>query len=401
MYIYKGEKPLTYRLSEKIIEIPKFSISKHFRAFWVSNVLNIDLPNLTNLKHYQDKVIEMLDNAKRFNITAIFFQVRTTSDAFYLSKLNPTSRYFVGKEGEHLPFDILKWIILETKKRNIEFHAWCNPYRVSVNGQLSKEAYLETCDSLNFAKRYKEHVLVDKKGILILNPASEAVKQHIVDSMLEIAKNYDIDGIHFDDYFYPYAGLSDDHNDFSDYEQCKQNYVSIGDFRRAQVTDVIARIYRSLKALNSKLVFGISPFGIWRNRNNDERGSNTDPRCGQSYDDQFADTLDWINQEIIDYVVPQIYWGFRHELAPFADIVDFWVDVTKNSKVKLYIGHGPYRLGNDPDYLDDAEALNQVKYASQFDAVEGHVFFTYHTFIDEGKTQKGVQLLIEDLNKEK
>jgi uncharacterized lipoprotein YddW (UPF0748 family) len=401
MHIYKAEKPLTYRLSDKIIEIPKFSISKHFRAFWVSNVLNIDLPNLTDLKHYEDKIIEMLDNAKRFNMTAIFFQVRTTSDAFYESKLNPTSRYLVAKEGDPLPYDILKWIIFETHKRNIEFHAWCNPYRVSVNGQLSKKDYLETCYSLNFAKRHQEEVLVDQKGILILNPASEIVKQHIVDSMLEIAKNYDIDGIHFDDYFYPYAGLSEEHDDKSQFDLERHLYKDIGDFRRAQVTNVIARIYHHLKQVNPKLVFGISPFGIWRNRSFDHFGSNTDPRCGQSYDDQFADTLDWIKKEIIDYIVPQVYWGFRHELAPFADIVDFWVDVTKNSKVKLYIGHGPYRLGNDPDYLDDEETLNQVKYASQYKAVDGHVFFTYHTFIDEGKTKKGVQLLIEDLTKEK
>jgi uncharacterized lipoprotein YddW (UPF0748 family) len=401
MHLYKDDKPLTYRNSEKIIEIPEFSISKQFRAFWVSNVLNIDLPTIEDLSLYQDQVINMLDHAKAMNMTAIFFQVRTTNDAFYTSKLNPTSRYLVKEEGLPLPFDVLKWIIAETKKRGLEFHAWMNPYRVSVNGNLSKADYLKTCDDLNFAKRFEEHVLVDQKGIIILNPAREAVKKHIIDSIVEIATLYDIDGIHFDDYFYPYAGLSKDHDDTNDFVKQSYLYENIGDFRRAQVTDVLMRIRKALHEVSSKLVFGVSPFGIWRNIDNDPRGSNTDPRCGQSYDDQFADTLDWVKKGIIDYIVPQIYWGFRHELAPFADLVDFWVGVCKDTAVKLYIGHGPYRLGNSPDYLDDEEVLNQVKYASQFETVQGHVFFTYHTFIDEGKTKKGVQLLVEALKEVK
>lgn len=384
---------VTHFQSEKPIVIPETYRNKDVRAFWVSNVANIDLPTIENIDIYQEKVIKMLDTASDYQINTIFFQVRTTNDAFYESKLNPFSRYLVGEEGKKPSFDVLNWIIEEAKKRNISFHAWCNPYRVSLTGELSKDEYFKTCDDLNFAKKHPDLIVLDKKGAIILNPAKEKVKQFIVDSMVELVQNYPVDGIHFDDYFYPYAGLDDVYNDLKDYEFRENEAWSLGDFRRHHVTDAMRRVSEAIKHVNPKLQFGVSPFGIWKTVHSDKRGAHVDPRCSESYYGQYADSLTWIHDDFLDYIVPQIYWDFGHKLAPYGDLLDWWVEACKHSRVKLYIGHGVYRLGTEGRYLDPNEIVYQVKYANQHDVVQGNVFFTYKTFIDQEKAHQGMQLL--------
>lgn len=398
LFKYSDRKPVYYYNTLKQVEIPGDYHNKSFRAMWVSNVVNIDLPTVEDIDQYQNEIIKMLETCVEFNLNAIFFQVRTTNDAFYESKLNPYSRYFTGKEGKKPPYDVLKWIISETKKRDIEFHAWCNPYRISMDGKLSIEDYLNTCDDKNFAKRYPEHIILDQKGQLILNPAKNEVKDFIVASMVEIISNYDVDGIHFDDYFYPYSGLDEKKDDYQEFKYQKE---TLGDFRRENVNDIVRGVYKAIKNINQNIRFGISPFGIWKNKKTDEYGSNTDLACTESYYALYADTLAWINEGIIDYIVPQIYWEFGHKIAPFADICDFWVDVCKNSKVDLYIGHGAYRLGTKGDFLNKMEIVNQVKYANQYKEVKGNVFFTYKNFIDKEQAYSGMQELKKLLNGDK
>lgn len=381
-----------YNSKEPII-IPETYHEKEVRAFWVSNVVNIDIPTVEDIGSYKHKVITMLDSAVDYHINTLFFQVRTTNDAFYESKLNPFSRFLTGAEGKKPPFDVLKWIIEEAKKRHLAFHAWCNPYRVSMNGNLTKDEYFKTCDDLNFAKRHPELIVLDKKGAMILNPAKEQVKQFIVDSMVELVSNYDVDGIHFDDYFYPYAGLDDVYNDLKDYEFRENEAWSLGDFRRHHVTDALRRVYQAIKSKDQKLQFGVSPFGIWKTKDSDPNGADVDPKCSESYYGQYADSVTWVKEGIMDYIVPQIYWDFGHALAPYGDLLDWWVNLCKDSKVKLYIGHGAYRLGTDGRYLDPHEIVYQVKYANQHDVVKGNVFFTYKTFIDTEKALPGMTLL--------
>ncbi len=394
MKLYKfkhPDEPICYFQTNHQIEIPETFDLKQFRAMWVSNVFNIDLPTVEDIDIYQKKVIEMLETCVSYNINAIFFQVRTTNDAFYESKLNPYSRFLTGKEGKKPPFDVLKWIIEEAKQRKIEFHAWCNPYRVSMKSPMTPEEYLKDCDDLNFAKIHPELTVLDKNGQIILNPAKKEVKQFIIDSMVELAKNYNVDGIHFDDYFYPYAGLDETRNDLSDFAERDNQAHSLGDFRRQNVTDVIQGVHHALKHLNPKIRFGVSPFGIWKNIANDSKGSNTDPKCSQSYDNQYADAYLWVKEEYIDYIVPQIYWEFGHPIAPFADILEWWVKLLQDSKVDLYIGHGAYRLGNEGEFENIHEITNQLKYANQYPEVKGNVFFTYKTFINKDKSEMGMK----------
>jgi len=393
------KQPINYYQTENQITIPDTYNKKPLRALWVSNVLNIDMPTTEDIEAYKKKAIEIFDTCKTYNINAIFFQVRTTNDAFYESKLNPYSRFLTGKEGEKPPFDVLKWMIKLSKSNDIEFHAWMNPYRVSMKSNMTKEEYLETCDDLNFAKKHKDLLVTDHRGQLILNPARKEVKHFILETIKELVENYDVDGIHFDDYFYPYGGLIDSDNDLKEFEQRENKVVTLGDFRRQQVTDVIKDVFQTLKKINTRLRFGVSPFGIWRNKTQDHHGSNTDPKCSQSYDNEFADSYTWVKEGYIDYIVPQIYWEFGHEIAPFADIADFWVETVKGTKVDLYIGHAAYRLGNEGEFENPYEIVNQLKYVSQYEEVKGHVFFTYHTFIDEGKTKEGMQKLKSLLTK--
>jgi len=403
LFYYKdNKKPINYFETNEQVVIPSEYKEKSVRAFWVSTVANIDLPVLKDELEYKKLLDEIVANAVKFNINTIYFQVRPLNDAFYMSKLNPISRYLMGEEGLNPPFDVLKYLIDAAKKENIEIHAWANPYRVSRPiGDLTKDEYLATLDDKNFAKRNPNLIIKDETGQLILNPTREEVKQFIVDSMVEILENYDVKGVHWDDYFYPYAKLSEEDNDLKEFENRKDKSQALDDFRRMHVTDVIKMTYEAVKAVNKDLQFGVSPFGIWQSKHTDPRGANVAENVSASYIRQYADTLDWIEKEIIDYIVPQLYWEFGHNLAPFADLAKWWANAVKGTNVKLYIGHAAYRLGNEGEFENINEVANQLRFANSFDEVSGNVFFTYKNFKGIEVSKDGMEQIRKTLNKEK
>lgn len=403
LFYYKdNKKPINYFETNEQVVIPSEYKEKSVRAFWVSTVANIDLPVLKEELEYKKLLDEIVANAVKFNINTIYFQVRPLNDAFYMSKLNPISRYLMGEEGLNPPFDVLKYLIDAAKKENIEIHAWANPYRVSRPiGDLTKDEYLATLDDKNFAKRNPNLIIKDETGQLILNPTREEVKQFIVDSMVEILENYDVKGVHWDDYFYPYAKLSEEDNDLKEFENRKDKSQALDDFRRMHVTDVIKMTYEAVKAVNKDLQFGVSPFGIWQSKHTDPRGANVAENVSASYIRQYADTLDWIEKEIIDYIVPQLYWEFGHNLAPFADLAKWWANAVKGTNVKLYIGHAAYRLGNEGEFENINEVANQLRFANSFDEVSGNVFFTYKNFKGIEVSKDGMEQIRKTLNKEK
>lgn len=168
MLLYKFKEPtvpVKYLETDKQVRIPLQYNQKPVRALWVSNVVNIDLPTTEDLKQYQEKLKEIIQIVKDYNLNTIYFQVRTNNDAFYHSKLNPTSRYFVGKEGNPLKFDALKWIIKEAHKNKIELHAWCNPYRVSQSGKIPKAEWLASCSDLNVGDNFISEGLLSVEQI--------------------------------------------------------------------------------------------------------------------------------------------------------------------------------------------------------------------------------------------
>ncbi|VEU80291.1 glycoside hydrolase family 10 protein [Haploplasma axanthum] len=356
---------------------------KQIRAIWFSTVSNIDLPRMgtDSVDEYKNRIIASFDRIKETNLNTIFFQVRPMNDALYYSEYAPYSRYITGVEGKNPGFDILEFVIKIAHERGIELHAWLNPYRVS-NGSGSIAAQLASLHDKNFAKQNPDLVLADSKGQLILNPGEPKVQEYLDNVIKEIVTKYNVDGIHFDDYFYSYSGTPEE-NDRQTYINNRTNNESLGDWRRRNVNTVVRDVSNIIKEqntlLNKKIKFGISPFGIWRNKSNDPNGSPTNGL--QSYDSQYADTKKWIEEGWLDYVTPQLYWSFDTKAAPFADLVDWWYELTEKNNVGLIIGQGLYRLDSSEAafWNYENEMIEQLRFLSSYENLLGTSFFTYTT----------------------
>ena len=351
-------------------ETPK----REFRGVWVATVVNIDYPpkaaNNTSVQKYE--YINMLEDFKQMGINAVVFQVRPSADAFYESSYEPWSEYLTGTQGlapEPKGYDPLEFMIEEAHKRGMEFHAWLNPYRATFN-----------LDTTNLADK---HPLNKNRDWFIqygkrfyFKPHKYQVRDHITNVIEEIVRKYDVDAIHFDDYFYPYKIQGLPFPDLQDFEKTKGATGTIEDWRRQNVDLLIQQVSKKIKEVKPYVQFGISPFGVWRNQSADPRfGSNT--RAGQTcYDDLYADVLKWMRNEWIDYIVPQLYWHIGFNVADHQTLVDWWA---KNAYGRnLYIGHAAYKVG-DPktsDWLDPSEIPNQIHLNRTTFNTQGSVFFS-------------------------
>ena len=222
LHKFNSEELVCYYKSTKPVDLPNYEYNeKYVRGVWISNVVNIDTPIMQDVESYKEYLVKMIENIASYNINLMIFQVRPLNDAYYESKLNPWSRFITGCEGKNPGFDVLKFVIEEAKKYNIEVHAWMNPYRVSMksvtDGTTTKEEYLNSLDDMNFAKRYPEDTILDGNGKIILKPSSERVIKFVTDSIMEVIENYDVTGVHIDDYFYPYAKVPES-EEIADYE---------------------------------------------------------------------------------------------------------------------------------------------------------------------------------------
>lgn len=328
------------------------------RGVWISTVYNLDYPSTkNNITAQQNEFITKLDTLQAMGINTVFVQVRPKADALYASSINPWSDVLTGTQGKSPGYDPMAFMIEETHKRGMEFHAWLNPYRVTTSGtNLSALATTHPA-------RLNPSWVFSYNNALYYNPELEAVKQHIVDTVKEIVTYYDVDGIHFDDYFYPSsyplpAGESKD--------------GTVANARREAINDMVRRVGITIKSLNasySKSVkFGISPPGIWKNSSSDATGSNTSGR--ESYYAVFADCRTWIQNEWIDYIAPQIYWQTGHSKADYETLVKWWSEEVSGTNVKLYIGQGIYT---------DAVATEidtQLNINKKYDAVKGSIYFS-------------------------
>lgn len=312
---------------------------RQLRAAWIATVLNIDWPSKTGLSKDQQQAefITLLDRLQAMGINAVIVQVRPTADAFYPSTLNPWSKYLTGTQGVSPDYDPLAFMVQAAHKRNMEFHAWFNPYRVSMDTQLNALVP-------NHPARQNPDWVVSYGGKLWYDPGIPQVRSHIVDTIKEVVRNYDIDAVHFDDYFYPYP----DGTDFPD----EQTYLTYGkasfpnkaDWRRDNVNRLVKEVNAQIKQLKPHVKFGISPFGIWRNKSTDPSGSDTSGF--QAYDSLYADARTWIRQGWIDYIAPQIYWNIGFPAAAYEKLVPWWANEVKGRATHLYIGHAVYKVGS-------------------------------------------------------
>lgn len=343
-----------------------------FRGVWIATVVNIDWPkNGTDTAEKQKAdYLKILDFYDQENYNAVIVQVRAAGDAFYDSDYAPWSRFLTGQEGEAPPWDtdVLEWMILEAHQRGMEFHAWLNPYRATFDENF--EVLSETHD---YCTHPEWMVHYGKKNYY--NPGLPEVRNHFSNIIVEIVSKYDVDAIHFDDYFYPYKiknAIFDDALAFKTHAQTNQN---LEDWRRSNIDALIKQAHDSIKSVKPWVQFGISPFGVWKNNSTDARGSNT--KAGQTtYDDLYADPLLWMEKGWIDYLAPQVYWSMELPVASHSTLVDWW---SKNSgKTNIYIGNGAYKIRNNSDiaWNDLKELPNQLKLARKTPRVSGNIMFS-------------------------
>ena len=411
---YSGSN-VTYRNSTTVVQIPKVYESKvnEFRGAWVTSLVG-DFSASTNKSTMMSNLTAVLDLLESYNMNAVVFHIRMMNDACYDTDMAPI-RSGYGTRSTFASWDYLTWFIGECHKREIEFHAWLNPYRISSNGYSLDDttatvASKYTSYPKNPASKAENILMTYSSGKAgaILNPCKEEVQDYIVDVCLEVMEKYDVDAIHFDDYFY--AQLSSNNAflteaDQVDYEAYIDAHPSCGysktssankqQWRRDNVDNFIYKLHNAMTDFNitnkRAVQLGIAPTGIYRNGNGKvtynsdgsitTTGSNTN---GQTHYSSylFCDTVKWIRNEWIDYICPQSYWAFTHSSAGYADVVDWWDKVVEGTHVNLYTGMGIY-MSTDYDTAkswstEAYEASNQVLYNTKFNNVKGTCIYVYN-----------------------
>ena len=359
------------------IDNTKIAKSKELRGVWVASVSNIDWPSKPGLsiEKQKEEFISILNNVKNWNMNAVFVQIKPESDAFYPSKYAPWSRYLTGTQGVNPGYDPLKFMVEEAHKRGIEFHAWFNPYRLTATGGREK------LSSESIGKKKPEWT-VTYGGKVYLNPGIPEVNNYVVNSIVEVVKNYDIDGVHMDDYFYPYKVKNQEYPDSAQFKKYGSKFSSIGDWRRNNVNTLIEKLHNSIKKEKENVEFGISPFGVWRNASTDPvRGSQTTAGV-QNYDDLYADILLWMNKGWIDYVAPQIYWNQGHKAAEYNTLVKWWSKYAGQTNTNLYIGQAAYKIN---EWKNAKELINQINFNRNYPEVKGSIFFSYKSLLTNPK----------------
>ena len=350
-------------------------VKSEFRAAWVATVENIDWPSRRGLPVDSQKAefVRLADMHKRNGMNALIVQIRPATDAFYPSPYEPWSEYLTGVQGRP-PFpyyDPLAFMIEETHKRGMEFHAWCNPYRAVFS--IGKSSI-----SPNHITRTRPEWFLDYDGKRYFDPGNKEVQQFLTYVIRDVVIRYNVDAIHFDDYFYPYRAPG---KEFPDQESYRKfgNGLSKDDWRRSNVDSIIYKLSKVINEVRPSCKFGISPFGVWRNESKDPRGSKTN--AGQTnYDDLYADILLWLKKGWIDYVAPQLYWEFGHKAAPYEVLIDWW---SKNTYGKhCYIGLGIYRAGSNSLWKDKTLIPRQLELIRKTPNIQGAIFFSSKSFVN-------------------
>jgi uncharacterized lipoprotein YddW (UPF0748 family) len=347
---------------------------KEFRGVWIATVDNIDWPlkPTKDTAELKQSFIRLINLHKSIGLNAIVMQIRPSADAFYKSELEPWSEWLTGTQGQAPEpfFDPLEFMIAETHKRRMEFHAWLNPYRAVFNTKKSVLA-------ANHIIRRKPEMFVTYGTKRYFDPGNKDAQKFVIDVVKDIITRYKVDGIHMDDYFYPYRIEGKEFPDDSTYKKYG-NGLSKDDWRRSNTDSIILNLGKAIKQINKKVRFGISPFGVWRNASVDSlRGSNT--FAGQTnYDDLYADILLWLKNDWIDYVAPQLYWEIGHNLCDYNVLIDWWA---KNTYGKdCYIGMGIYRAKQKDGWRDSTQLPRQIEKLRTYPTINGMIFFSSKTF---------------------
>lgn len=345
-------------------------------------------------KRFESVIDEMFDQAQNLGMNAVVVHVRPFGDAFYPSEYFPWSKYISGTQGRDPGFDPLAYMVEAAHNRELEFHAWINPYRVASGttnaNSLSKDNIARQLMASN--SKQDQRGVIAYGGSLYYNPSYAWIRYMIRNGVKEIVDNYDVDGIHFDDYFYPTLGANYAKNfdapEYKDYvEEAKafgEKVLNIQDWRRDNVNQLIRSIYRTVKAADKDMVFGISPGGFLDYLVMDDR--------------YYCDIESWLSEEgYVDYIAPQLYWSFNHSRFPYDKTLDRWLKLRTNKDVKVYVGIAVYKSGSNEDsqWKNDSKILSkQIEYGRSTDQVDGFIYFR-HDFFYRKATKKGVDNLLK------
>ena len=355
---------------------------EEMRGLWVSYMeLSMENESSKTQKAFEDKFTEIAQKCRESGFNTLIVQVRPFCDALYKSRYFPWSHILTGTQGENPQYDALQIMCDICKENNLKIHAWINPYRVSSN-----ETPKKLSDNNPYIKNSEIGIKTDN-GIF-LDPSNETAQQLICDGVKEIAENYDVDGIQFDDYFYPTEDESFDKKQYEAYieKYGKENSMSLDNWRMQNVNTLICKVYRTIKSVDSSVEFGISPQG--------NIGNN---------DGLYADVKSWCTcKGFADYICPQIYFSLENPALTFEDCLDSWTSLDFDENVKLYVGLGGYKAGNG-EYDEETWLLSDSILADEYDilsnnkSVRGFMLYSY-SCLEDDTAKKEINNLINALN---
>lgn len=364
-------------------------VKREVRSVWMATVWALDWPSSTSLTTAQkNEMVKYLDVLQKNNFNAVYFQVRTMSDAFYKSSYEPWSSYLTGTRGKDPGWDPLAFVVEECHKRGMECHAWVNPYRFSTGSNWST-AQDQALKSAGMLLAYTKS---DGKTTTILNPGLESVRKRIVDVCKEIISNYDVDGLVFDDYFYP-EGIPVT-SSAGDYDLWQKSGASMtfGDWRRNNVNQMVADVYKMVQHQKPYVRFGISPAGAACTSAAVAAKHGID-RCPVAsdwqYDGIFSDPVAWLEAGTIDYISPQLYWKTNHKTNPFGPMTKWWSYVAKHFGRHHYASHSISFLNSSNTTSDWEEIGKQVQFSRDYTENEAPGAVFYSAAYVTGKKQSG------------
>lgn len=364
-------------------------VKREVRSVWMATVWALDWPSSTRSTTAQkNEMVKYLDVLQKNNFNAVYFQVRTMSDAFYKSSYEPWSSYLTGTRGKDPGWDPLAFVVEECHKRGMECHAWVNPYRFSTGSNWST-AQDQALKSAGMLLAYTKS---DGKTTTILNPGLESVRKRIVDVCKEIISNYDVDGLVFDDYFYP-EGIPVT-SSAGDYDLWQESGASMtfGDWRRNNVNQMVADVYNMVQQQKPYVRFGISPAGAACTSAAVAAKHGID-RCPVAsdwqYDGIFSDPVAWLEAGTVDYISPQLYWKTNHKTNPFGPMTKWWSYVAKHFGRHHYASHSISFLNSSNTTSDWEEIGKQVQFSRDYTENEAPGAVFYSAAYVTGKKQSG------------
>ncbi|MFD3875137.1 glycoside hydrolase family 10 protein [Streptomyces sp. NPDC058623] len=347
--------------------------AREFRGMWIASVENVDWPSRSGLSAAAQRaeLLSLLDTAVERRLNAVILQVRPTADAMWPSTREPWSQWLTGQQGRDPGWDPLGTAVTEAHARGLELHAWFNPYRVANHTDPGRLVAAHPA-------RRNPGWTVPYGGKLYYNPGLPQVRDFVQRAMLEAVERYPVDGVHWDDYFYPYPVAGQYFDDDDAFARYGSGFASRADWRRNNTDTLVREMAQKVRAVRPAARFGVSPFAVWRNSDRDPLGSPT--RAGvATYDDLYADTRKWVTEGWLHYIAPQVYWHIGHPSADYAALVPWWAETVRGTGVDLYVGEALYRCdarSATPAWRDPAELSRHVRLARNHTEVRGHVYFS-------------------------